>query len=452
MTKARSDGFHLLLLGAALFLALGFGMGHLMAKGTMEDFKAVFYHTRCLMQHRDPYKPNEVLQVYQAANGTNPSDPALGGQSQVLTLAVYPPTTFLITLPFALLSWRSAYLVWMCIIAASVMLAAYLAWDLAADYAPLISSGLICFLLVNGFDLLIVGNAVGIAVGLCVFAVWCFLRQRFVAAGVLSLAISLMLKPHDAGPVWLFFLLAGGVYRKRAIQTLLLAVALCIPAIAWVSHIAPQWRPELQANLKVSMGPEGQNNPGPSSLSTHTAGVIVDLQTIVSIFRDDPRVYNPISYLVCGTLILAWIITTLRAGFSPQTVWLALAAIAPISLLPTYHRAYDAKFLLLAIPACAMLWAEGRMTGRIAVAVTSLGLIFTGDFPLVILAELSKKLGPSSTLSGKILTVLLTRPVPLVLLAIGAFYLWVYYQRAGAGSQAKTPARFEEPLQAATQS
>jgi hypothetical protein len=452
MTKARSDGFHLLLLGAALFLALGFGMEHLMRAGALEDFKAVFYHTRCLIAHRDPYKPGEVLQVYESANGKNSSDPALGGQSQVLTLAVYPPTTFLITLPFAFLSWGSASLAWMCLIAASSIFAAYLAWDLAADYAPLVSGAMISFVLINGFDLLIVGNAVGVALGLCVFAVWCFVGRRFVAAGLFCLAISLMLKPHDVGPVWLFFLLAGRAYRKRALQALLIAVALCIPAIVWVSDVAPQWRQELQANLKVSMGPDGQNNPGPSSLSTRTAGVIVDLQTVVSVFRDDPRVYNPVAYLVCGALILAWIITTLRANLSSQTVWLALASIVPISLLPTYHRTYDAKLLLLAIPACAMLWAEGGFTGRLAVAVTGLGLFFTGDIPLIILVEFSKNLHLPGSFPGKILTVLLTRPVPLVLLAMGAFYLRIYYKRAGKGSQAKTPVRLEKKLQAATPS
>ena len=47
----------------------------------------------------------------------------------------------------------------------------------------------------------------------------------------MCLAISLMLKPHDAGLVWLYFLLAGGIYRKRALQAL---VADAIKDEAWL--------------------------------------------------------------------------------------------------------------------------------------------------------------------------------------------------------------------------
>jgi len=32
-------------------------------------------------------------------------------------------------------------------------------------------------------------------------------------------------------------------------------------------------------------------------------------------------------------------------------------------MLVTYHRPFDAKLLLLAVPACAMLWAEGGRIG-----------------------------------------------------------------------------------------
>ena len=60
-------------------------------------------------------------------------------------------------------------------------------------------------------------------------AVWCFIRERFVPAGILCLAVSLAVKPQDAGLVWLYFLLVGGVYPKRALQTLVAMLALGLP-------------------------------------------------------------------------------------------------------------------------------------------------------------------------------------------------------------------------------
>ena len=69
--------------------------------------------------------------------------------------------------------------------------------------APGISDGLLCLLLAGSGLLIEVGNVAGIVVRLYAVAVWCFLRERFAYAGVLCLAIGLLVKPHDAGLVWL---------------------------------------------------------------------------------------------------------------------------------------------------------------------------------------------------------------------------------------------------------
>src|ERR1035441_24793 len=95
-------------------------------------------------------------------------------------------------------------------------------WDLGAKHAPILSACLIGFLLANSESVFVTGNTAGMVVGLCLVGAWCFLENRFLAAGVLCMAISLAIKPHDAGLVWLFFFVAGGVYRKRALETLIL--------------------------------------------------------------------------------------------------------------------------------------------------------------------------------------------------------------------------------------
>src|SRR5208337_3591324 len=182
--------------------------------------------------------------------------------------------------------------------------AALLMWNIGESYAPNVSLFLIFILLVNCESIFGAGNTAGIAVGLCVVAVWCFLQERFVPAGILCLALSLVIKPHDAGLVWLYFLLAGGVYRKRALQTLLVAGVLALPAVLWVSQVVPEWAPELRSNLQAASVRGGLNDPGPTAIGFHHPDPIVDLQTVVSVFRDDPRIYVPASYLVTGTLLL----------------------------------------------------------------------------------------------------------------------------------------------------
>jgi len=159
--------------------------------------------------------------------------------------------------------------------------------------------------------------------------------------------------------------------------------------------------------------------------------MVVDLQGVVSIFRDDPRFYNPVSYLVCGSLLLLWAVKTLKLRASAENAWLALAAMVPLTMLVTYHRPNDAKLLLLTVPACAMLWARGGRSGRLAALVTTAGILFTADIPLSILVILANALHVTATgFTGTILTVALTRPASVALLIMTIFYLWVYVRDA----------------------
>lgn len=401
----------------------------------MQDFRGVYSFARCLLQHRDPYLAGEPLRVYRTeeGGGTEPSEVL----REILSLNMYLPTAFVFTVPFAMLPWGAAQLLWMIVTAASLLVAAFLMVDLGADYAPILSAGLICFLLTNSEALFATGNPAGIAVCLCVTAVWCFLRGRFVPAGVVCMALSLAIKPHDAGLVWLYFLLAGGVYRRRALQTLAATVALGLPFVVWVTLVSPHWMQELRTNLLTAAAPGGQLNLGPASaVSGSGPSMRIDLQSAISLVWSDPSIYLPASYLICAAFLLIWAFALRRPASPPSNAGLALAAIVPIAILITYHRPYDAKLLLLAVPACAMLWARGGVIAWITFLTTAAGIVSTSDIPLVILDILTRNLHLSSAgLCGQILTALLTRPVPFILLAMGIFYLWVNLRRDSTAPQ-----------------
>jgi len=392
------------------------------------DFKAVYYGARCLLEHHNPYNVSELDDVYRAEGGESPSETFTAHQT--VTLFVNLPTTFIFIAPLAMLPWGAAHVLWIIITAVSLIFAAFLMWDIGADYAPVISVGLICLILANSEVLFLTGNTAGIIVSLCVVAVWCFLNKRFELAGVLCLSVSLAIKPHDAGLVWLYFLLAGGVYRKRALQTLLITGILGLSAFLWVSHVAPYWMHDWNSNLSVISARGGLNEPGPASLIGRSPGMVFDLQAAIAVFWNDPRIYNPASYLICGALLLVGAVRTLRSRFSQQRAWLALAAVSILTMLITYHRSYDAKLLLLTVPACAMLWARGGPVAWLALLMTTAGIVSTADIPTVIFLNLTKEL-PISTagLSAQIRTLLLMEPTPLILLAMGIFYLLVYVRR-----------------------
>jgi hypothetical protein len=136
------------------------------------------------------------------------------------------------------------------------------------------------------------------------------------------------------------------------------------------------------------------------------------------------------TYLLCGALFLVWVMTILRSRLSQTSAWIAFGSIVPLTMLVTYHRSYDAKLLLLAIPAFAMVWAERGMTGWLAAIVTTAALVSTADIPLTLLLIINQYLDMSTAgLFRRILSAVLQRPTPLILVAMVSFYLWVYLRR-----------------------
>jgi hypothetical protein len=393
------------------------------------DFQAIYYGTRCLLEHHNPYNVSQLESVYRADGWERPSDSIQ--RRQTVTLYVNLPVTFLFIAPFALLPLGVAQVIWAMLTAGVLLTAAFLMWDLGSKYAPILSGCLIALFLANCELVFLTGNTVGIVVSLCVIATWCLLQERFVTAGVLCLAVSLVIKPHDSGLIWLYFLLAGGVYRKRALQSLAVSAVLAASALLWISLAVPQWMQDWRANMATISTPGGLNSPGTASLVINYLGSVISLQTVFALFRDDPRIYNPLAYLVCGVMLAAWSARTLRSGFSQTSAWLALAAVAPVTMLVTYHRSYDAKLLLLTVPACAMLWARGGAIRWMALSVNTAGIVLTADFPLTILMMSARNVHIASEgFVEKILAVARMRPAPLMLLVMSIFYLCVYMRPA----------------------
>jgi Glycosyltransferase family 87 len=412
----------------------------------MPDFAAIYYGARCAILHQDPYNPSAVARQFKAENAQLQTDPMAAESARlVITVGVNLPTSLFAAVPFALLPWQIAQNLWMLLSAALLALAAFLICDLTPA-APIVSGCLAAFMLLNCEELLTVGNLAGVVISLCLIAAWCFLKNRFALTGVVLLAVSLILKPHDAGLVWLYFLLAGGSLRKRALQTLAVAAVIGILAAIWIATASPHWIQELHNNLSAVSAPGSLFDPSLMGLTSRSAGEIIDLQAALSIFKNNPRFYAPVSYLLPGSLILIWAIAALRKRFSHQSALFALAAISALSLLPLFHRTHDAKILLLTIPACALLWAGKAPLRWIALILTSAAIFITGDIPLLLLLVATRGLpGSPTTLTAKLLDLILLQPVPLILLATGFFYLWVYLRSNPAQQRhpADPPVQFQ---------
>ena len=423
----RRDGLILVLLGTIVFLFVGIAWRHV-SLIQMGDFKVVYYSARCLLQHGDPYSRTDVLRVHQGEGRERPNEPQI--DRDVKTRFFYPPTAFVITVPFAYFGYAAGYVLWTVFLTLSLVLASVLMCDIGSDFAPRLSGSLAGFALMNSFWLFMIGNAAAMAVGFCVIAVWCFYRERFEALGVLCLALSLALKPNDSGLVWLGLLLLGSAYRKRALQALATLLILSVPVLFWVNHVSPHWMQELSTNMAFFSGVGSSADPAATGMAGKNMDSLVQLQSAFAIFFPNPHTYSLISYAVSFPLILVWVGLTLRTRPTLFGLSLALAAAAPLSMLPTYHVQHDAKIILLTIPACAMLWARRGALGWLAVLVTTAGFVVNGDILSGIRILFARGiLVPQPTFVSRLITVVLARPAPLVLLLMTLLYLWVLAKR-----------------------
>lgn len=418
-----------LLLAVAAGISISFGIA--LERGArlgVMGFPGIYFGTRCLLQSGDPYDIKQLQRTYAGA-GIVPASSAALYQSAVLYVNL--PATFVVVAPFALLPLSAAQTLWLALLIGSFLLAVFLMWRIGNSRSPSVSLLLAFILLANCEVIFSGGNTAGFVVGLCVIAVWSFLHERWISAGIVCLAIGLAVKPHDAGMIWLYFMLAGRVQRMRAVKALGLSLLLALAATLWVSHVAPHWVPEMRSNLAAISSHGGINEPGPTSIGVNSPDMIIDLQTVVSIFADDPKIYNLTTYAICAAVFAAWLIAVARFSQSQQNALFALLSGTALSMLVTYHRSYDAKLLLLSIPACAILWVEGGVVAWISLLLSAAGIVCTADIPLAILMQMTRNLySPDASIAQKAWITILTRPAPLALLAIAVFYLYVYVRRS----------------------
>jgi len=172
-------------------------------------------------------------------------------------------------------------------------------------------------------------------------------------------------------------------------------------------------------------------DPTATGMAGRNMDSLVQLQSFVSILFAEPRIYDSITYAICAPLVLVWAFVTIRNRPSGANAWLALAAAAPLSMLPTYHFQHDAKLLLLTIPACSILWAKRGWLGWSSLLVTGFGILLNGDILTAIRIVLTRGiLVPQPTFVSRLTTAVLTRPAPLILLVSSIFYLGVYIRFA----------------------
>jgi hypothetical protein len=210
------------------------------------------------------------------------------------------------------------------------------------------------------------GGQLAIVVGgLVALAVVVAQRGRAWTPGVLP-AVACALKPPLAGP----FVLYDALRRRwwLVVTAGVVAAVILLIGIARLQASGVAWLPELRDNVRAAAAPGAINDATAWSIKRFE---MIHLSVLLHAFSDNRRIVAALNIALVGAV----------AGLFARTVWLrrrdgderrALAELALVSvctLLPLYHRWYDAGLLVFVLAWGAAAWPTRWRTEACAAAL-----------------------------------------------------------------------------------
>ena len=197
------------------------------------------------------------------------------------------------------------------------------------------------------------GSIVIVAVGLTAGAIWAARLEQNTLAGVL-MALTIALKPQIGLPFLFYYV----VRRKWRLSVVAIALVTFLSAVAMIRLRvggAP-WMQSYLYNNKVLFAPGSLGDF--TELNPLHFGLI-NLQVPVYAILGNRNIANMVAVLIALTMGLVWLFLVTRPG-SKRDELLELSALAVLSLLPVYHRLYDASLLVF-----PLAWGFVVFSGRL---------------------------------------------------------------------------------------
>jgi hypothetical protein len=408
----RKPDLHLLALGIAAVVFFAIGTARVFRASY--DFVPVYTGARCLLHGCNPYDTKQLEQQFFAGGGRRTELP-----SWEIDMPVYPPSTFLMLSPLALLRFPIARLLWFLLNGCLFVTSAGLILSLCSGSERWLASTLASFILATSGILLVLGQPAAFSISLVIIGCYLFFRGRFLPLGAFLFMLSLAVKPQIGGLIVVYFL-AQRIHRRYAAVALASALALLLSAgLILRSHPgSSDWTSTLRANLSSTLSPGGSADPRPANIE---AVGDANLQTLTSIFSSDARMFNAAAYAIFLLFLAALIMVVLRVNAGREFQFLALAAVSVLSLTPVYHRFYDTRLLLLTIPAVLIVFQKRRLLGVLIAVLTLLAVI---SVQYRVQAFLLQHAEWQRVLQDKFLLILLLRQQNLELLMLFWLYLF----------------------------
>jgi glycosyl transferase family 87 len=313
--------------------------------GAEHDFVTVIAGVHCVVSGCDPYDSPTLEREFPSR---------MGGYTPTSHFKpewpVYPPSTFLLLLPFSLLPWPVLSVVWM-LLCLGFLLAAFLALLLRFKaYRDLLSIVPFVILLSDGSIgwAVQLGQPVLIAASSLTLAILALESGTMTVTGGVLLAVSLCLKPQGAYLCGAYFLLRSSTRLPALAAYLFTAAAAGAGTLLFYFRLSSfAYLGHLSSNLKLAVQP---GRDADFSLLNVDSASFLNLQAFLARFIQDPRISNAITYAVFLLLIGLLIFVCWREKNLDRRPYTILAVLVMLELLVSYHRLYDHAFMLAAIP------------------------------------------------------------------------------------------------------
>jgi hypothetical protein len=341
--KSRVAGWTLVIASFAVFVRS-------LTRTQLWDFAVISTAARAWVAGHDPYDQaylNQWWAEHAASSSHITTDVSWLPQ-------VVPPTTQLAMAPFAIGSIDTSRFLWLAFVTVSVVLQALALYALASKATTVRRLLLVAYSFAMGPLALgvISGQPSVPAVAAIVVAAWAASNGRDALAAVL-LGFAAALKMQIAVPIMIMY----AYLRRYKVGLGGLAVFAVIGFAAWGRlqlADAPDWQRHWQENLGPAMASGGTND---FSLANPARWHLVNLQVLVNVLVPNRSLTLAISWLVLAAVVGVFVRTTWRTAWQngsrdPERELLFLAFAAPLTLLPIYHRYYDATLMTL-----TMAWA-----------------------------------------------------------------------------------------------
>jgi hypothetical protein len=326
------------------------------------DFISPYIQTRAWMQGLDPYSPRNLVALWpEGLQRFDFLNKDLADGSLILKRGIptaYPPTALVLLAPFASLPYRVAHAVWLltsllaCVGAVFALASvARFRRDEKRTYVFLA----IAFALAPFHTGLAAGSIVIVAVGACAVAVWAAARNRDFTAGIL-LAVATGLKPQIGLPFVLFYFLRRRFRVAGIAVTLVAILAVTSLLFLWMNHVP--WLDNYRSDNRIlfargSLGDFTEQNPIRFSL--------IDLEVLLYTFIPDRSLSTVLAMGLSGAAGILWLLC-FRSRDSGENELLAIGALVVLSLLPVYHRLYDASLLIFPLAWSLIAWRGNLKT------------------------------------------------------------------------------------------